>query len=225
MAAAEPVVTAVLGRPAAIAFDCDGLLVETESSWTIAESAVFARHGLDYTEELKRQLIGTSIDFTVAAMATWFGRPGSEAELKAELTATVADVIAARAEPMPGAVELVGDLAGRLPLAVVSNSARHLVDLALGCAGLIDVLPVIVAAEDVLHGKPAPDLYVRACALLGVRPSQAVAFEDSLVGVDAAKAAGLRVVGVPTMPQVGFEPDLVVSSLADPAIVDWARQL
>ncbi len=209
----------------AIAFDCDGLLVETESSWTVAESDVFARHGMEYTEELKAQLIGTTIDFTVAQMAQWFGRPGAEAELKAELNAAVADVIAVHAEPMPGAVELVRELAGRLPLAVVSNSARHLVDLALDRAGLRDALPVIVAAEDVRHGKPAPDLYLRACDLMGVLPSQTVAFEDSLVGVEAGKAAGLRVVGIPTMPQDGFEPHAVFGSLADPGVVDWARQL
>lgn len=207
---------------AAVAFDCDGLLVETESCWTVAEAAMFARHGLEYTAELKARLIGTTIDFTVARMAEWFDQVGQEPALKAELTDSVAAVISAQAEPMPGAVELVRALAGRLPIAVVSNSARHLVELSLQRAGLTGVFAVIVAGEDVANGKPAPDLYLRACELMGVDPATALAFEDSLVGVNSAKAAGLRVVGVPTVAQDGFAPDHLFSSLTDAGLTAWA---
>jgi HAD superfamily hydrolase (TIGR01509 family) len=208
-----------------VAFDCDGLLVETESCWTQAISGLFARHELVFTPELKARLIGTTIDFNVTLMATWFDRPGEEAALKAELTDSVAQVIAARALPMPGAVEVVHALMGRLPLAVVSNSERRLVDISLGRAGLTDVFDVIVAGQDVANGKPAPDLYLRACELMGVAPSMVVAFEDSLVGVNSAKAAGLQVVGIPTVPQDGFAPDFEFESLADPAVLAWARSM
>jgi len=212
-------------KAAAIAFDCDGLLVETESCWTEALVAMFAAHGQEFTAELKARLIGTTIDFNVTMMATWFDRPGAEAALKAELTDTVAAVISARAEPMPGAVALVQAVAGRLPIAVVSNSERRLVDLSLARAGLTDAFQIVVAGEDVEHGKPAPDLYLRACAVMGVRPELAVAFEDTLVGVNSAKAAGLTVVGVPTVTQDGFAPHVQVASLADPALLAWAQQL
>lgn len=207
----------------AVAFDCDGLLVETESCWTISEAAMLAAHGLEFTAELKASLIGTTIDFTVAKMAEWFGLPGQEARLKAELTERTAEVIADRAEPMPGAVELVQALSGRLPIAVVSNSARHLVDLALSRAELAGAFDFVVTAQDVVHGKPAPDLYLRACELLVVEPARVLAFEDSLVGVNSAKAAGLTVVGVPTVAQQGFEPHHLFTSLADPALASWAR--
>jgi len=210
---------------AAVAFDCDGLLVDTESCWSIAEGAIFARHGMAFTAEIKARFIGTTIDWTVARMAEWFDRVGEEALLKAELTETVAEVIADQAEPMPGAVELVHAVADRLPFAVVSNSERRLVELALNHAGLADIFEVIVAAEDVVNGKPAPDLYLRACELLAVAPTATLAFEDSLVGVNAAKAAGLTVVGVPTVPQDGFAPDHLFTTLADPALSAWARLL
>jgi HAD superfamily hydrolase (TIGR01509 family) len=210
---------------AAVAFDCDGLLVETESCWTTAIAALFARHDLVFTPELKASLIGTTIDYNVMLMADWFHRPGQQAALKAELTDSVAAVISSRAEPMPGAVELVSAVRGRLPMAVVSNSERRLVELSLGRAGLTGVFDVIVAGEDVANGKPAPDLYLRACALMGVDPSTALAFEDSLVGVNSAKAAGLAVVGVPTVTQDGFAPDHLLASLTDPGLVAWARRL
>ncbi len=212
-----------LPRPAAIAFDCDGLLVETESCWSEALVAMFAAHGREFTPTLKAELIGTTVDHNVELMARWFKRPGAEAALKAELLATVAEVIGARAEPMPGAVELARLAADRLPVAVVSNSARHLVELSLARAGLTEVLPLIVAGDDVVNGKPAPDLYLRACELMWEWPAETVAFEDSRVGVDAAKAAGLTVIGVPTVAQDGFAPHIELASLTDPALVAWAQ--
>jgi HAD superfamily hydrolase (TIGR01509 family) len=217
----------VLSLPpaAAVAFDCDGLLVDTETCWSIAEGQVFARHGMELTPALKAVLIGTTIEYTVAHMVELFERPGTEAMLLAEITDTVAEIIAEQAVAMPGAVELVHAVAGRVPVAVVSNSERRLVELALSKAGLSQQLPLIVAAEDVSHGKPAPDPYLRACELLEVRPSQAVAFEDSLVGVNAAKSAGLTVVGVPTVAQAGFTPHVRLATLDDPLLRAWAQGL
>lgn len=210
---------------AAIAFDCDGLLVDTETCWTQAEAMILARYGLEFTPEIKARFIGTTIDWTVARMAEWFDRVGQEAEIKAELTQTVAVVIAEQAEAMPGAVELVRAVHGRVPIAVVSNSERQLVELALRHGGLADAFDTIVPAEAVAHGKPAPDLYLKACELLRVEPARTLAFEDSLVGVNAAKAAGVTVVGVPTVPQDGFVPDHLLSSLADPDLLAWAQGL
>lgn len=199
--------------------------METESCWSEASTAIFAAHGQEFTAALKTELIGTSVDYNVQLMAEWFNRPGEEEVLRAELLTMVAQVIESRAEPMPGAVALARTVAGRLPVAVVSNSPRHIVELTLARAELTDVLPVIIAAEDVVNGKPAPDLYLLACEVLGVAPAQAVAFEDSLVGVNAAKAAGLTVVGVPTVRQPGFDPHVLLSSLANESLLDWARSL
>jgi HAD superfamily hydrolase (TIGR01509 family) len=212
-------------RPQGVAFDCDGLLVDTETCWTIAESGMFSARGLTFTPELKAQFIGTTIDWTVARMAETFDELGRDALLKTELTDRVSVVIEEQAEPMAGAIELVELLIGRLPLVVVSNSERRLVSLALARAGLSGAFSAIVAAEDVPHGKPAPDLYLRACELLGTQPAQALAFEDSLVGVNAAKAAGVTVVGIPTLIQDGFAPDHRYDTLGDPELLAWAGSL
>ncbi len=100
-----------------------------------------------------------------------------------------------------------------------------LVELALGRTGLRDAVRAIVARDEVEHGKPAPDLYLKAGELLGFAAGEMLAFEDSLVGVQAAQAAGVPVVGVPTMGQDGFAPDFLFGSLADPVLQAWAAAL
>jgi HAD superfamily hydrolase (TIGR01509 family) len=150
---------------------------------------------------------------------------GSEDTITEHVLGMVAEVIAAHAEPMPGAVELVRALAGRVPIAVASNSPRRLLELSLDRAGLTGVPDAVVAADDVTHGKPAPDLYLAACAALGVDPGASVAFEDTITGVTSARAAGMTVVGVPSLNPDGFPADLVLDSLADPDLLAWARAL
>lgn len=206
-------------------FDCDGLLVDTEPCWTVGETAVFASRGLPYGPAEKARFLGLSVPATSALMAEIFGEPGNDAAITADVLRIVSEVIATRAEAMPGAVDLVRALAGSVPIGVASNSPRHLVDLSLERAGLTGVPLAVVAADEVAHGKPAPDLYLTACAQLGVPASASVAFEDSVTGLTSARAAGMLVIGVPTMGAAGFPADLVFGSLADPALQAWARSL
>jgi HAD superfamily hydrolase (TIGR01509 family) len=127
--------------------------------------------------------------------------------------------------PRPGALELLARLidAG-VPVAVASNSQREFVERTLSGAGLLDGrFETVVSVEDVLHPKPAPDIYLEACRRLGARPEECAALEDSLTGVAAAAAAGMYVIGVPYFS--GSElpgSDLLVNSLAD---LDVARAL
>ncbi|MCA0293750.1 MAG: HAD family phosphatase [Actinobacteria bacterium] len=215
----------LLPRPAGVVFDCDGLLVDTEPCWTVAETAVFAVRGLPYGPAEKADFIGKSVAATVALMAERFAEPGNEDGIRVELLGSIADAISAQAEPMPGAIELVGVLAERIPVAVASNSPRVVLDLALARAGLTGAFGVVVAADEVTHPKPAPDLYLRACELLGVDASTSLAFEDTGTGAAAAAAAGLHVVGVPSPEAHPFPADGVFASLADPALLAWASSL
>ncbi len=208
-------------RPDAIVFDCDGLLMDTERCWTVAETAMFARHGLPFGPEDKATLIGRSIPVAATVMAQRFGRPGEEAEIQAEITALAAHEIAARAEAMPGAHRLIALLAGRLPLGVASNATRPLLDAALARGRFGGAFAVSIAAEEVPAPKPAPDIYLEACRRLAVVPTRALAFEDSPTGAHAARAAGLKVVGIPTLATPDFPADLVVGSLDDARLLEW----
>ena len=89
-------------------------------------------------------------------------------------------------------------------------------DAALGAAEM--AFDVVIAGDEVAHPKPAPDLYAEACRRLGVAPADAVALEDTPTGVASARAAGLFVIGVPSLPGVTLDADLVVPSLNDPAL-------
>jgi HAD superfamily hydrolase (TIGR01509 family) len=206
-------------KPRAVVFDCDGLLMDTEPCWTVAETTLFARHGLPFGPEQKALLIGKALPAAGEAMAVAFDRPGAGPALAAELYALVTVVVADRAEPMPGAYALVERVAAAVPVAVASNSPRALLDVALARGDFS--FPVSVAADEVAHPKPAPDLYRESCERLGVRPTDTLAFEDSMTGLRAARAAGLPVVGVPTLPDSVFPADLVVDSLLDPDLLAW----
>ncbi len=214
-----------LRRPAAIVFDCDGLLVDTEPCWTVAESAVFAARGLPYGPAEKALFIGKSVPATVELMAGFFGEVGNDEAICAEVMSTVGDVIDGQAEPMPGALELVRALSGRMPIGVASNSPRMILDIALRRAGLTGVFGAVIAADEVPIPKPAPDLYLAACRLLDADPLASVAFEDTWTGAAAARAAGMRVVGVPSLDPDGFPAELVLETLADPRLLAWAQSL
>ncbi|WP_323379304.1 HAD family hydrolase [Streptomyces durbertensis] len=209
----------------AVVFDCDGLLVETESRWTVAETALFHSYGRLFGPEEKALLIGRALPEAGEAIAAHLGRPGAGPELAAELLSTVRQEFTADMEAMPGARELVLACRAAVPVAVASNSPRELVELALKAAGLADLFEHTVTVEDVAAGKPAPDLYLAACAALGADPARSVAFEDSATGAAAARAAGLHVAVVPSLPGTAPDHDWLGGSLADPQVRDWARNL
>jgi HAD superfamily hydrolase (TIGR01509 family) len=182
-------------RYAAVVFDMDGLLLDTEIVWQGAEEQLFAAHGAVFTREDKLAVIGTSFDVTARYFAQRLGRPEDEGpalveEMVLSMYALLQEDVAGR----PGALELVARLRGRLPLALASNSPRRLVDAALTTSHLTGVFDVIVTSDDALHSKPAPDIYLLACERLGVAPERVLALEDSAAGVASAKAAGCTAV-------------------------------
>jgi HAD superfamily hydrolase (TIGR01509 family) len=206
----------------AVVFDCDGLLADTETCWTRAETAIFAEYGHPFGVEQKRLVIGRTLEGAAEAMASYFGSPGSGPSIARRLHARVAAELAAGAGALPGAVELVTAVRRRVPVAVASNSSREFVDLALRSSGLAGLFEQVYSADDVADAKPAPDLYLAACAGLGARPERCVAFEDSATGVASAVAAGLHVVGVPSLPGTVLDVHTTLAALTDEAVTEWA---
>ena len=209
--------------PAAVVFDCDGLLMDTEPCWTVAETEVFARRGLGFGPEQKAMVIGRTLEDAGELMAEAFGEPGQGPAIGAELLGLVAQVIGAEAEAKTGAQELVKLVAARVPVAVASNSPRALLDVALQRGGFAGVFGVSIAADEVTRAKPAPDMYLESCARLDRSPDACLAFEDSMTGLRSAVAAGLRTVGVPSLSSADFPADWVVADLTDPDLVRWVH--
>jgi HAD superfamily hydrolase (TIGR01509 family) len=204
----------------AVVFDNDGLLLETESCWTRAEVALFGRHGVAFTLHHKRDLLGSSRATAEVKLARMLDQPGRGVALMDELHELVMEEAAAGVEPMPGAVELVDALrAAGTPIAVASNSSRDFVERTLAAAGLRARFGTVLSADDVDRPKPAPDIYLAACAALGADPARSAGLEDSETGVAALRAAGLLAIGVPSLAGVALAgADVVAASLADPAV-------
>lgn len=203
-------------------FDNDGLTLDTESVWTRAEVALFAGYGREFTHEHKLALVGCAGAVAEAKLAAMLECANHEGPgLLRELHSLLADELARGCSPMPGARELLAELArAGVPVALCSNSPRRFVDLALDGAGMADVFPHSIAGDEVPRGKPAPDPYLAAAAKLGVPPAACVALEDSPVGAASARSAGMRVLGIPSVPGVDLRDavDGLFESLADDAL-------
>ena len=205
--------------PAAVVFDCDGLLLETESCWTLAEEELFARYGKTFGDDEKRILIGTSLYDGSQVLARLLEQPGRADPLGLELLELVERRLLEDATAFPGAEALVLELKAQVPVAVASNTPGRLVRGALACAGMAPHFEIVVTGDEVAAPKPAPDVYLRACELLGAEPSRSIGLEDSPTGVAAARAAGMFVIGIPSFPGIALDgADLVGDSLADPLV-------
>ncbi len=193
--------------PDAVVFDNDGLLLDTESVWTRAEQDLFARRGTEFTPGDKRELVGTSAEIAGGVLERRLGEPGAAAALIEELNALVVAELEHGVEAMIGARELLATLRERgTPIGLVSNSPLVFVERSLQLAGFEGHFDVVLSAHEVAAPKPAPDPYLEACRRLGVEPGPAVvALEDSPTGVAAARAAGLTVIGVPSVEGVPLD--------------------
>lgn len=199
-------------------FDCDGLLLDTETCWTRAETALFARYGRSYGVAEKEALIGSSFDAAGRIIGRLLDQPDRADALCAELLDLTTEERLRGVEPMSGAVALVAALRGQRPIAVVSNTPRQLLLMTLAQAGFVDVFDLVIGGDEVAEPKPAPDLYLRACTLLDGNPADAIALEDSSTGAASARAAGVYVIGIPSLPTSRLDADLLASSLEHPAV-------
>ncbi|MBE5459758.1 hypothetical protein E3G69_002844 [Mycobacteroides abscessus] len=209
----------------AIVFDCDGLLLNTETCWSRAEAALFANYGFGFGPQEKDLLIGRTLAAACDNMADYFGRPGIGPQLQAELLPRVEAELAADVQPMPGARSLLELLGDKVPIAVAMNSPRSMLTAALKSSGLAGYFEVTIAADEVERPKPDPQLYLEAFALLNADPRTGVALEDSSTGVAAARAAYTFLITVPSQAGKQLDGDYIAAALDDPALVAWAHSV
>jgi HAD superfamily hydrolase (TIGR01509 family) len=201
-------------RCEAVIFDCDGTLVDTEPAWTHAERALFRRYHQPFSLDEKRRLVGASLPETGLILERLLDQDGRAKFLEEELHQLVKAELGRGVPPMTGVVSAVEELRTRVAMAVASGSPGDLVELCLRSARLDRAFEIVVTADDVANPKPAPDVYLKACELLKVAPDRAVALEDSPRGVASAHAAGLTVVGIPSVPGVPLDADVVLPVLS-----------
>jgi HAD superfamily hydrolase (TIGR01509 family) len=203
----------------AVLFDMDGLLVDSEPLWFEAERSVMARLGGRWTEADQQHLVGGSLAHTVSYIRERAARPPEPAEIGRWLLDAMAALVSERGVAlMPGAAELLSELAAAgIPRALVTSTHRRIAEAVLARTGL--TFGVTVCAEDVRRGKPDPEPYLRAAALLGAPPGECVVLEDSPRGIAAARAAGCPVIAVPSMPGLpGVPVPGEVTGTAEPGL-------
>jgi HAD superfamily hydrolase (TIGR01509 family) len=197
----------------AVMFDMDGLLVDSEPLWFEAEAAIMARMGSPWGPADQQHLIGGSLARSTAYMQAKAAQSVPREVIGLWLVQGMADLVRARGvQVMPGALELLAEVASAgLPHALVTSAEPAIMAAALDSIGVR--FPVTVCAADVIRGKPDPEPYLRAAALLGVTPGRSVALEDSPTGIRSAHAAGFTVIAVPSVPPPPGLARLTVPSL------------
>jgi HAD superfamily hydrolase (TIGR01509 family) len=178
-------------------FDCDGTIADSMPLHYNAWKAVLADWNCDYPEEVFYSWGGKPVRNIIADLNTMNGL-----QMPIEATATRKESLYLAQLPklkaIPEVLEYIEADHGRIPFAVVSGSTRESVVGSLSVLGLLDKFDTIVSADDYKHGKPAPDGYLLAAERLGVAPADCLVFEDTEMGIEAATAAGMASVKVPT---------------------------
>jgi sugar-phosphatase len=183
----------------AMIFDMDGVLVDSEPLWRLAERRIFAEIGIELTDSDCEQTMGMRTDEVIQfwyRRSPWDGP--SPAAVEARLEDRMVELIAERATAMAGVEESIAMArAEGLALGLATSSTHVLIDAVLAKLGLADTFDVTHSAVEEEFGKPHPAVFLSTARLLGVEPAGCVAIEDSAAGVRSAKAAGMRVIAVP----------------------------
>jgi HAD superfamily hydrolase (TIGR01509 family) len=201
---------------AAVLFDMDGTLVDSERIWDVGLMELARRYGGDLTAAARRAMVGTGMAESMRILHEDLGQPWRDpAEGAHWLEARVKDLFSAGLPWRPGARELLAEVhATGLPCALVTATRRHLVDVALDTIGAHH-FGAVVCGDEVDEVKPHPEPYRTAAELLGVDIADCVAVEDSPNGVASAAAAGARVLAVPCAVDLsGVDGAVLVDSLA-----------
>lgn len=191
--------------PAAIFWDMDGTLVNSEPLWGEAMYYLASLMGHSLTPKERAQTIGAAFPDMLRYMAGISGVELTEedaAYYKAQLFSKIKDLFAQRLTMFPGVRVLLAELrrAG-VPMLVTTNTQREVADSAITAIGR-EFFTDTICGDEVPQGKPAPDMYFEAARRVGADPQQCLVFEDSTAGMTAALAAGCRVIGLPETEEI-----------------------
>jgi HAD superfamily hydrolase (TIGR01509 family) len=199
-------------RIAAVVFDLDGVLLDSEHVWDEVREELAHERGGRWHDRAQADMMGMSSIEWSRYMHEVIGLTEPPEDIGTEVVRRMAERYADELPLIEGATGAVRRLAASFRLGLASSSNRSLIDSVLDAAGLASRFEVTVSSEEVARGKPAPDVFLEAARRLGVPPVACAAIEDSGNGLRAAHAAGMRVLAIPN---ARFPPPLEALSLAD----------
>ncbi|WP_030566056.1 HAD family hydrolase [Streptomyces aureocirculatus] len=198
-----------------VIFDLDGTLVDSEPNYFEAGRQLLAEHGIsEFTWADHETYVGISTQETLALWKERYGLSAPLADLLAEKNRRYLALAGASTRVFPQMGKFVEALGGAgVPMAVASGSSRTAIEAILAVTGLDAHLTTIVSADEVEHGKPAPDVFLAAAALLGAEPADCVVLEDAAPGALAARAAGMRCIAIPYVAAQADDPAFASADL------------
>jgi HAD superfamily hydrolase (TIGR01509 family) len=208
----------------AVCFDLDGLMFNTEEVYWQVGTEVLRRRGCEFTAELNDAVMGSPPKACFETMIRWHSLPDRWQDLQAESEGLFLSLLESNLLPMPGLIELLDALeAAGMPKAICTSSRRDVVRSILSRFAMEPRFEFILTAEDIVEGKPNPEIYLKAAGRFGVEPGEMLVLEDSQNGCRAAVAAGSFTVAVPgchSREQDFRTASLVIQSLSDPRLYD-----
>jgi HAD superfamily hydrolase (TIGR01509 family) len=211
-------------RLKAVVFDLDGLMFNTEELYQYVGSQLLKRRGKDFDDELLDQMMGRPQRVALQLMIDYHGLDATVADLARETDEVFDEILESRLECMPGLVELLSTLERHnIPKAIATSSGRAFVEEVLGRFDLAPRFQFILTGDDVTHGKPHPEIYLKAAERFGLAPQEVLVLEDSSNGCRAAVAAGTFAVAVPGSHSCGHDFSgcaLAAETLADRRIYE-----
>lgn len=176
-------------------FDCDGTLADTMPLHWRAWQAIISRHGLDFTEERFYSLGGIPSRDIIQALSREQGVTLDHVAISQEKEETYLPLIA-QVEPINAIVGIVRENHGARPMAVASGGTHRVIERVLEHLGIRQFFAAVVTSEDVVHQKPAPDIFLEAARRIGVPADACVAYEDTDLGMQSIRAAGMLAIDV-----------------------------
>jgi HAD superfamily hydrolase (TIGR01509 family) len=196
--------------PAAVLWDMDGTLIDSEPYWMRSEGDFASANNSTWTEQDGLSLVGMSLYDSSKIIKEKVGSDLDPEEIVQQLTDGVAAQLKQEIFWRPGAKELLLLLRKKkIKTALVTMSMHRMAQQVVDAIGF-DCFDVIVAGDDVRQGKPHPEPYLRAAELLGVKAEDCVAFEDSLTGLRSAEAAGTKAVGIKNIVEIPSQPGRIL---------------
>ncbi len=176
-------------------FDCDGTLADTMPLHWRAWQAVANRHRLDFPEDRFYALGGVPTRDILKMLSLEQGIPLDHISVAHEKEAEYLPLLS-QVEPVSSVVQIVREHHGKVPMAVASGGTKHVISQVLARLGILECFSAVVTSEDVKNQKPAPDIFLEAARRLGVNPKRCRAYEDTELGLEAIRAAGMEAVDV-----------------------------
>jgi beta-phosphoglucomutase family hydrolase len=184
-----------------LVFDCDGTIADTMPLHYVAWVEALGKHGYEFSEALFYEMAGIPSRKIVEILNERHGWT-LDAQALADFKESLYVEQLHKVTPIEPVVRIVKEYAGKLPMAVATGATRAICAKTLAAMEVVEYFQAIVTADDVEHGKPAPDIFLEAAKRIGVPPEKCYAFEDGELGLQAARAAGMVAVDIRPMRKV-----------------------